>query len=277
METLTPPAATVVVTSTPALPHSPLNISPVGSENPEEKNPGMAPSEAQHPRSVSKDAGRRAVSTQGSSPAPLRTISLPLGDDRPLTPPVSALNPVHAARSESLPLPYPSGSNSSLSASTSTLRATSSSSPRTPRAQSTSRRSTPGDSPTSTTTTRRLPTPNASSTSLSATPRDAVAKSPRTPAPDQPPPARFRAVPRLPNMQDVEPAPPPVMYWSKAPVWGALPTHGFRAHTVTLADNVAWIFGGCDDRGCFKDMWCFNIGEPNDTTTVRVILCYFPS
>lgn len=49
------------------------------------------------------------------------------------------------------------------------------------------------------------------------------------------------------------------MYWSKAPVWGVLPSHGFRAHTVTLADNVAWIFGGCDDRGCFKDMWCFNI------------------
>ncbi|KAH9958732.1 galactose oxidase [Russula dissimulans] len=49
------------------------------------------------------------------------------------------------------------------------------------------------------------------------------------------------------------------MYWSKAPVWGTLPTHGFRAHTVTLADNVAWIFGGCDERGCFKDMWCFNI------------------
>jgi hypothetical protein len=61
-------------------------------------------------------------------------------------------------------------------------------------------------------------------------------------------------------MLNIEPAPPPVMYWSKAPVWGALPTHGFRAHTVTLADNVAWIFGGCDDKGCFKDMWCFNIG-----------------
>jgi hypothetical protein len=43
-------------------------------------------------------------------------------------------------------------------------------------------------------------------------------------------------------------------------VWGVLPTHGFRAHTVTLVDNVAWIFGGCDDKGCFKDIWCFNIG-----------------
>jgi hypothetical protein len=67
-------------------------------------------------------------------------------------------------------------------------------------------------------------------------------------------------MPHLPNVLNIDPAPAPVMYWSKAPVWGTLPTHGFRAHTVTLADNVAWIFGGCDDRGCFKDMWCFNIG-----------------
>jgi hypothetical protein len=207
-----------------------------------------------HPRTATKDGNRRAFSAVGS-PAPLRDISLPGGDDRPFTPPVPSGNPVVPARSESLPSPYPSGSASSLSASTTTLRASSSS--RTQRTQSSSRRSTPGDSPTNG-TTRRLPTPNAnaSSTSLSAT----VAKSPRVPVPDPPP--RFRAVPHLPNMLNVEPAPPPVMYWSKAPVWGVLPTHGFRAHTVTLADNVAWIFGGCDDKGCFKDMWCFNIGAP---------------
>ena len=216
-----------------------------------------------HPRIASKDISRRAISTQASthgSPVPHRSISLPLGDDRTLTPPVSASNPTHASRSESLPSPYPSGSNSSLSASTSTLRAASASS-RASRPQSSPRRSTPGDSPTSG-TARRLPTPNAnastSSTSLSAS-REAVAKSPRTPAADQPS-SRFRHVPRLPNAVDVEAAPPPVMYWSKAPVWGWLPNHGFRAHTVTLADNVAWIFGGCDDKGCFKDMWCFNIG-----------------
>jgi hypothetical protein len=40
-------------------------------------------------------------------------------------------------------------------------------------------------------------------------------------------------------------------------VWGALPTHGgFRTHTVTFADNVVWIFGGCDDKGVFR----FDIG-----------------
>jgi hypothetical protein len=223
--------------------HQPLSNLPSTSEN----TPGMALPDG-HPRTVTKDGNRRAFSVQGS-PALLRDVSLPGGDGRSLTPPIPSLP---SARSDSLPSPYPSGDASSLSASTTTLRASSSS--RTQRTQSSaSRRSTPGDSPTNA-TGRRLPTPNASSTSLSAT----VAKSSRATVPDPPP--RFRAVPHLPNMLNVEPAPPPVMYWSKAPVWGVLPTHGFRAHTVTLVDNVAWIFGGCDDKGCFKDMWCFNIG-----------------
>ena len=121
-----------------------------------------------------------------------------------------------------------------------------------PRTQSSSRRSTPGDSRTSG-TTRGLPTPNAdanaSSTSLSAA--EAVAKSPRTPAVDQPTP-RFHTIPRQPNALDIKPAPPRVMYWSKALVRGSLPTHSFRAHTVTLADSVAWTFGGCDDRRCYN-------------------------
>jgi len=71
---------------------------------------------------------------------------------------------------------------------------------------------------------------------------------------------RFPTIPRLPNVVDVEPAPPPVMYSNKAPVWGRLSTHGLCAHTITLADNVAWIFGCCDDRGCFEDMWYFSTG-----------------
>lgn len=32
----------------------------------------------------------------------------------------------------------------------------------------------------------------------------------------------------------------------------------FRAHTVTLVDHVAWLFGGCDDKGCWKDVYCFD-------------------
>jgi hypothetical protein len=150
-------------------------------------------------------------------------------------------NPVHSAGFESLPSSYPSGSASSLSP---TLRAAARLElTLTQHTQSASRCSTPNDSPTNG-TVRRLPTSNAhaSSTSFSAT----VAKSPRSPGLHGP---RFRAIPHLPNTLNVKPAPPPVMYWSKA-----IPTHEFCAHTVALADYVACIFGGSGDKGCFKDM-----------------------
>lgn len=73
--------------------------------------------------------------------------------------------------------------------------------------------------------------------------------------------ARVRLLPYLPHSKDTEIAPTVQMYWSKAPVWGTMPNHGMRAHSVTLVDSVAWIFGGCDERGCWKDLWLFNTGE----------------
>ncbi|OSD03716.1 galactose oxidase [Trametes coccinea BRFM310] len=48
------------------------------------------------------------------------------------------------------------------------------------------------------------------------------------------------------------------MHWSRAPVYGNMPPRGLRAHTVTLIDNVAWLFGGCDERTCWRDVFCFN-------------------
>lgn len=72
--------------------------------------------------------------------------------------------------------------------------------------------------------------------------------------------ARVRLLPYLPHSKDTDVAPTVQMYWSKAPVWGTMPNHGMRAHSVTLVDSVAWIFGGCDERGCWKDLWLFNTG-----------------
>ena len=72
--------------------------------------------------------------------------------------------------------------------------------------------------------------------------------------------ARVRLLPYLPHSKDSEVAATVQMYWSKAPVWGTMPNHGMRAHSVTLVDSVAWIFGGCDERGCWKDLWLFNTG-----------------
>ncbi|KAI0689382.1 galactose oxidase [Cytidiella melzeri] len=68
---------------------------------------------------------------------------------------------------------------------------------------------------------------------------------------------RYRNNPHLPA-GNAEPVPATLMYWSKAPVYGLLPTHGLRAHSVTLVDGIAWIFGGCDEKGCWKDVLCFN-------------------
>lgn len=76
-----------------------------------------------------------------------------------------------------------------------------------------------------------------------------------------PPKPRYREAPRIPSARECDPAPATLMYWSKAPVYGFLPTHGLRAHTVTLVDSVAWIWGGCDEKGCWKDVWCFHTGE----------------
>ena len=70
---------------------------------------------------------------------------------------------------------------------------------------------------------------------------------------------RVRHHPHLPT-GNADPVPATLMYWSKAPVYGVLPIHGLRAHSVTLVDGMAWIFGGCDERGCWKDVWCFNTG-----------------
>ncbi|KAI0742670.1 galactose oxidase [Daedaleopsis nitida] len=73
-----------------------------------------------------------------------------------------------------------------------------------------------------------------------------------------PPTHKTRNTPHLPHSKEAEPAPATLMHWSRAPVYGAMPMHGTRAHSVTLIDNVAWFFGGCDERGCWRDVFCFN-------------------
>jgi hypothetical protein len=43
-------------------------------------------------------------------------------------------------------------------------------------------------------------------------------------------------------------------------VYGQLPTRSMRAHSVTMVDSVAWLFGGCDEKGCWKDVYSFHTG-----------------
>lgn len=74
---------------------------------------------------------------------------------------------------------------------------------------------------------------------------------------------RIRTIPALPHDKDAEVAPSAGMYWSRAPVYGTIPHRPMRAHTVTLVDTTAWVFGGWDDREHtkgLKTIYCFDTG-----------------
>lgn len=104
---------------------------------------------------------------------------------------------------------------------------------------------------------RRIPKEPASTPTGSAT-----TGAPGTPSdPPRERRAKVRTIPHLPH-GPAEPAPPTLMYWSRSPVYGHLPSRSMRAHTVTLVENTAWLFGGCDDKGCAKDVWTFDVGAP---------------
>ncbi|KAI1082018.1 galactose oxidase [Whalleya microplaca] len=53
---------------------------------------------------------------------------------------------------------------------------------------------------------------------------------------------------------DVPAAPSSGMYWSQAPVSGA-PHTPLRAHTTTLVGSNVFVFGGCDSRACFNELY----------------------
>ncbi|KAI9759110.1 MAG: hypothetical protein M4579_002557 [Chaenotheca gracillima] len=71
-------------------------------------------------------------------------------------------------------------------------------------------------------------------------------------------PATFE--PPMPNSETepkVDLAPPSGMYWSKAPCFGHDHT-AFRAHTTTLVGGNIFVFGGCDSKSCFNDLYVFD-------------------
>ncbi|CAK7567784.1 MAG: hypothetical protein SEPTF4163_005753 [Sporothrix epigloea] len=53
---------------------------------------------------------------------------------------------------------------------------------------------------------------------------------------------------------DVQPAPSSGMYWTRTPVSG-VPHPPLRAHTATLIGSNVFVFGGCDARTCFSDLY----------------------
>lgn len=80
-----------------------------------------------------------------------------------------------------------------------------------------------------------------------------------TPESNSTPAHKFVTTPRLHgyNGEEISPA---LMHWTKLGTHGQTPTHGFRAHSVTLVEQTVWIFGGQDYSGCWDDVWCLDLG-----------------
>ncbi|KAF3921094.1 hypothetical protein AA313_de0207624 [Arthrobotrys entomopaga] len=55
----------------------------------------------------------------------------------------------------------------------------------------------------------------------------------------------------------VEPAPASGMYWYKAFSHG-IPSIALRAHTCTLIGSSIYVFGGCDSKTCFNELYVFD-------------------
>lgn len=58
------------------------------------------------------------------------------------------------------------------------------------------------------------------------------------------------------------PAPAPAMFWHKPACFGKAPPKALRAHTMTLiGDGCMLVFGGCDARACFNQIYIFDAGN----------------
>lgn len=76
--------------------------------------------------------------------------------------------------------------------------------------------------------------------------------------------------PALPHDHGAPPAPSTIMYWSPMAVHGLLPNRGLRAHSVNLVDQLAWVYGGTDEKGCWSDVWCFDTGASSSLLSLRL-------
>ncbi|KAK0236738.1 galactose oxidase [Armillaria nabsnona] len=68
---------------------------------------------------------------------------------------------------------------------------------------------------------------------------------------------KMQSSPLLSHDKDATDAPSSIMHWSRAPVYGTLPPK-MRRPSVTLLDNVAWVFGGYYKGAGTSDIYCFD-------------------
>lgn len=201
------------------------------------------------------------------TPAPALSSSL---NQSPTGPPVSIRNPnniITIARENGdqsgADAPRPSSSLGSdkdgrrpaALRSTSAIASKPSSAPTTGSTTASTTSSAAGDRTVSAATT---PTANVNGVpSSSGRPTTAQQRSSANPSSRRAPSPEYTAFPPLasPNSApDLPPAPASGMYWSRAPASGQ--GHpALRAHTTTIIGSNIYVFGGCDSRACFNDLY----------------------
>ncbi|KAL6625306.1 galactose oxidase [Neocallimastix sp. 'constans'] len=61
----------------------------------------------------------------------------------------------------------------------------------------------------------------------------------------------------IPNLTTALP-PTPAMHWKKIDASGKAPPRCLRGHTMCMIDEKIYIFGGCDNKVCYNDLYVFD-------------------
>ncbi|CZR55116.1 probable host cell factor 2 [Phialocephala subalpina] len=241
------------------------------------QNPQKSPDKATRPASRTNKAIRSQKIIQ-LSPSDTRPPNIPEEVEPPHVAPTRSHTPGHLStksqdrrkkaselalrqRSQSLSQNQKDAPSPSSSKSPSTrLPSTSENGRQTPKAENSLSPSTASNVPAlpATSPDPRRPLNLRSTSAIASKPATASSPAPRTVTPAHRPPRGphipFPPLPDPKTAPDVEPAPASGMYWSRAPVSGASHT-SLRAHTTTLVGSNIYVFGGCDARSCFNELY----------------------
>jgi len=62
----------------------------------------------------------------------------------------------------------------------------------------------------------------------------------------------------IPNLASTALPPTPAMHWKKIDASGKAPPRSLRGHTMCMIDEKIYIFGGCDNKVCYNDLYIFD-------------------
>jgi len=62
----------------------------------------------------------------------------------------------------------------------------------------------------------------------------------------------------IPNLPSTALPPTPAMHWKKIDPCGKAPPRSLRGHTMCMINEKIYVFGGCDNKVCYNDLYIFD-------------------